>query len=114
VSLTISQPANGSTVPAGSVMVTLNYQGPQLVPAAQATKLDDYHVHYFLDVDATPYIGTQVPVPTGNPSIVHSGATSQTFDNVAPGQHTVTVLMTGADHISLNPPVVDKVTFTVQ
>jgi hypothetical protein len=96
------------------VTVTLDYQGPTLVPAAQATKLDDYHVHYFLDEDATPYTGTTTPVPMGNPHIVHAAALQQAFDNVAAGSHTATVLMTGANHISLNPPVTDKVSFTVQ
>jgi hypothetical protein len=92
----------------------VQYNGPALVAAASATKLDDYHLHYFLDVDATPYIGTQVPVPMGNPNIVHTAALQQSFDNVAAGPHTVTVMLSGSNHISVTPPLSAQVMFTVQ
>jgi hypothetical protein len=92
----------------------VQYNGPALVAAARATKLDDYHLHYFLDVDATPYIGTQVPVPMGNPNIVHTAALQQSFDNVAAGPHTVTVMLSGSNHISVTPPLSAQVMFTVQ
>jgi hypothetical protein len=95
-------------------MVTVNYTGPQLVAAANATKLDDYHIHYFLDVDPTPYIGTTVPVPMGDPRIIHTAATSVTFDNVAAGSHALAVMMSGSNHISVNPPVAETETFTAR
>jgi hypothetical protein len=81
------------------------------VDAANATKLDDYHLHYFLDVDPTRYIGTTVPIPLGDPRIIHSAATSVTFDNVAPGSHSLAVVMTGSNHISVNPPVAEQESF---
>jgi hypothetical protein len=90
----------------------MEYAGPALVAAANASKLDDYHVHYFLDEDATPYIGTALPVPQGDPYIIHSGDQQVTFDNVAPGQHTLTVLLTGANHVSTVPPISSQITFT--
>jgi hypothetical protein len=96
------------------VQVSVQYSGPALVPAANAAKLDDYHVHYFLDENATPYIGTGVPVPAGNPHIVHSAAMQVTFDNVSAGPHTVTVVMSGANHISVAPPLTAQVQFTAQ
>jgi hypothetical protein len=101
-------------VPAGSVQVVLQYSGPQLVPAANATKLDDYHLHYFLDESADPYIGTLIPVPMGNPRIVHTAATQVTFDNITPGAHTVTAMLSGANHISVAPPLTAQVMFTLQ
>jgi hypothetical protein len=107
-------PTAGETVSAGAVTVTVAYTGPTLVPAANATKLDDYHLHYFLDVDPTPYLGTTVPIPLGDPRIVHTAATSVTFDNVAAGTHELAVVMTGSNHISLNPPVADKELVTVR
>jgi hypothetical protein len=113
-SLTITAPKDGDSVSAGPVKVTIEYTGPALVPAAEAKKLDDYHLHYFLDEDATPYIGTTTPVPTGNPEIIHSAATEVTFENVASGEHTITVLLTGNNHISVRPPVSEKVRFTVE
>ena len=101
-------------MPAGTLQVTVQYQGPQLVPAANATKLDDYHLHYFLDESAAPYLGTLVPVPMGNPHIVHTAALQVTFDNVTAGSHTLTVALSGANHITVQPPLSDQVTFTVQ
>ena len=110
----LTAPATGETLSAGSVTVSVNYSGPPLVAAANATQLNDYHLHYFLDVDPTPYIGTTLPIPLGDPRIVHSGATSVTFDNVAAGEHTLAVVMTGNNHISVNPPVTAKATFTAR
>jgi hypothetical protein len=111
VSFMFTAPTGGQTVSAGSVTVTVSYTGPALVSVANATKLDDYHLHYFLDVDATPYIGTLIPIPTGDPRIIHSAALSVTFDNVAAGNHMVAVVLTGSNHISVNPPVADLETF---
>jgi hypothetical protein len=115
VSLMITSPTAGQTVNAsGSVTVIVSYIGPTLVAAANATKLDDYHLHYLLDVDPTPYIGTTVPIPLGDSRIMHTAATTITFDNVAPGSHTLTVIMSGSNHISVNPPVAERTTFTAQ
>jgi hypothetical protein len=66
------------------VQINVQCTNPALVAAANVTKLDD-HLHYFLDKSAAAYVGTLVPVPMGNPNIVHTAALQQTFDNVAPG-----------------------------
>jgi hypothetical protein len=112
--LTITSPTAGQTLPAGAVQVSVQYSGPPLVAAASATRLDDLHLHYFLDESATPYLGTQVPVPMGNPNIVHTAALQQTFNNVAAGTHTVTVMLSGSNHVSVAPPLSAQVTFSVQ
>jgi hypothetical protein len=111
--VTISSPASGATVTGPDVTVTINVSGTTLVPAAQATKVEDLHVHYLLDVDPSPYLAGTTPVPQGDPNIVHSGATSYTFNNVAAGSHRVTVLLGFADHRAVQPPVAPSVTFTV-
>ena len=114
MSLVFITPTTGETVSTGSVAVTVNYVGLPLVDVANATKLEDYHLHYFLDVDPTPYIGTTVPIPVGNPRIMHTAATRVTFDNVEAGSHSLAVVMTGSNHISLNPPVAEQESFTVR
>jgi hypothetical protein len=113
-SLKITSPATGESISAGPVTVSVDYTGPALVPAAEAKKLDDYHLHYFLDESATPYIGTTTPIPAGNPKIIHSGAKEVTFQDVPAGDHTVTVVLTGNNHVSVSPPVTDTMTFKVQ
>src|SRR5712691_11571485 len=67
--LHVTAPTAGQSLPAGTLQVTISYAGPTLVAAANATKLDDYHLHYLLDENVAPYLGTQVPVPAGNPHI---------------------------------------------
>jgi hypothetical protein len=99
---------------AGSITISNAYSGPPLVAAASATKLDDYHVHYFLDEDAAPYLNSLTPVPMGNPHIVHTASMQTTFDNVAAGSHTATVMLSGANHVTVTPPLSAQVTFTVQ
>jgi hypothetical protein len=104
----------GGVLGGGAVKVSINYSGPNLVPGAEAKKLDDYHLHYFLDEDANAYLTGTKPIPTGNPHIVHSAAKEVTFDNVAPGAHMVAVVMSGNNHIPVTPSLVDSVTFMVQ
>jgi len=111
--VTMTSPTNGATVPGPDVTVTIQVTGTTLVPAANATKLEDMHVHYFLDVDATPYLDGTTPIPAGNPAIVHSGALSNTFSSVAPGPHKVTVVLGLSDHRAVQPPVAPSVSFTV-
>jgi hypothetical protein len=113
-SLKIVSPAVDGVLGSGAVKVSVNYSGPNLVPGAEAKKLDDYHLHYFLDEDAKLYMGGAAPIPAGNPRIVHSAAKEVNFDNVAAGTHTVTVIMTGNNHVGINPPVSDSVTFTTK
>ena len=48
--------STGGTVGLGVVKVSVNYAGPTLVPGPEAKKLDDYHLHYFLDEDANGFV----------------------------------------------------------
>jgi hypothetical protein len=111
--LTIASPVNGATVPGPDVTVTINVSGTTLVPAAQATRLEDLHVHYMLDTDPSPWLDGTTPIPAGNPNVVHSGATSNVFSGVAPGPHQVVVVLGFSDHRAVQPPVDPRVSFTV-
>jgi hypothetical protein len=109
----ITSPTNGTTIPGPDVTVTIQVTGTTLVPAASATKLEDLHVHYMLDVDPSPYLPGTTPIPQGNPNIVHSGALSNMFTNVAPGPHRVAVVLGYSNHTVFQPPVAPAVSFTV-
>src|SRR5438105_8284647 len=76
VDLSVTAPKEGATLPIGDVTVTYDITGVTLVPAADAKKLDDYHLHVFLDVDPTPYLQQFKPVPTGDDRVVHTAAKS--------------------------------------
>lgn len=112
--LKIVSPNAGGTVGLGSVKVNVNYTGPTLVPGPEAKKLDDYHLHYLLDEDANGFVQGARPIPTGNPHIIHSAAREVTFDNVGSGGHTLAVVMSGNNHVPVNPTLIDTVSFTAQ
>jgi LPXTG-motif cell wall-anchored protein len=109
----ITAPANGATVAGPNVTVSITVSGTTLVPGANATKLDDLHVHYVLDGDPTTLASGSAPIPTGNPNIVHSAATSNTFSDVAAGPHRVSVILGLSNHVAVQPPVAPSVSFTV-
>ena len=113
-SMKIVSPTQGAVVSNGPIKVSVSYSGPTLVPGAEARKLDDYHLHYFLDEDATSYLSGGKSIPAGNPHIVHSGAKEVTFDKLTPGPHTIAVVMSGNNHVAVTPALTDSVTFTVQ
>ena len=111
--VTITSPANGAAVAGPDVTVTIQVSGSTLVPAANATKLEDMHVHYLLDVDPAPYLSGTTAIPAGNPNIVHAAALNNTFSGIAPGPHKVTVILGLSDHRAVQPPVAPSVSFTL-
>src|SRR5688572_14014302 len=92
----ITSPAQGATVTGPDVTIALDVGTLRLVPGTQVTSKTDMHVHYLLDVDPSPWLDGKSPIPTGDPSIVHSAATSRTFTDVKPGPHKVTVILSDA------------------
>lgn len=117
--ITITAPKAGATVTAGDVVVTYDVSDVVLVPAASAQKPEDYHLHAAMDMDASQWIGTGNPVPAAsanpNPSrLIHTAAKTVTFTNVTAGEHTVTVWLSLASHVSVKPAVSTTVKFTVR
>jgi hypothetical protein len=110
-SVTISMPADGSTVTGPAVMVHLETTVP-LLPAGDMTAGSGHH-HLYLDADLTP---ADQPVPTVPGSIVHMGDASVmfTFENVPPGEHRLIAVVADGVHVPLLPWVVDTITFTVR
>lgn len=111
-SVTILEPANGTTVMGPNVVVRLSTSGVSIVPAGDMTPGTGHH-HLYLDADVE---SMTAPVPTVPGSIIHMGnaASEYTFEGVAPGQHRLIAVVADGAHVPLNPPVVDTITFTVQ
>jgi hypothetical protein len=109
--VTITSPAEGSTVSGTTVVVELA-STVQIVPAGDMTPRTGHH-HLYLDADLTT---GEVPVPTVPGSIVHMGnaASTFTFENVAPGRHRLIAVVADGVHVPLQPWVVDTVMFTVR
>lgn len=110
-SVTITMPADGSTVDGPNVMVHLETTVP-IVPAGEMTAGTGHH-HLYLDADLT---SATEPVPTVPGSIVHMGDASAmyTFENVSPGEHRLIAVVADGVHVPLQPWVVDTITFTVR
>jgi len=104
VGITITAPAANATVPPGDVRVSYEVKSASLVPVARATRVEDLHVHVLCDVDPAPYLGTSAIIPPGLPNIIHTADPSATCAGMQAGQHRVTIILTGANHISVNPP----------
>ena len=113
VQVRITAPANGSALPGPDVTVNIAVTGTTLVPGAEATRLEDLHVHYILDTDVAAYVNGSMAIPMGNPNIVHTAAMSQTFAGLAPGMHRVYVILGLSNHVAVQPPVAPFVTFTI-
>lgn len=110
--LTITSPANGATLPAGDITVTIQVTNFNIVDKqGQANVPGEGHVHYFLDVDAPTTPGQPAIPPSG--IWAHVAATTYTFTNVASGTHAISVELVNNDHTPLVPAVVAKVTITV-
>ena len=110
----ITTPADGSTVPAGDVQVSVSVSGFEIVnrlgePAVEG----EGHVHFYLDV-------SEIPTTPGQPAVTAEGTyhaeatTSYSWPDVQPGEHTLAVQLVNNDHTPLDPPVTAEVTVTVQ
>ena len=107
-SVTATAPA---TVNAGDpVTVQMQVDGIRLTPADGDTSGQTGHLHLFVDRSPTPP-GQPIPKEDG---IIHTADTSVTLPAMAPGEHTVWVVAGNGAHVPLDPPVMAKVTFTVQ
>lgn len=109
--VSVVQPADGSTVTGPSVTVRLATNVP-IALAGDMTPGTGHH-HLFLDGDLSP---EGEPIPSVPGTVVHmgNGASEFTFDAVAPGRHRLIAVVADGAHFPLVPPVVDTIYFTVQ
>jgi hypothetical protein len=105
VAVAITEPADGSTVPAGGVKVS-----------ATPTNFDipaDGHIHFYIDTEIPTTAGK--PAFTSDSSKYHAGSeTAYTWPDVKAGEHTFGVQLVNSDHTPLDPPVTASVTVTVE
>ena len=94
-----------STARAGSpVKVETEAEGVQI-------QMGGNHLHLFVDRGPTP---AGAPIPVGDPAIIHTPQLTTEIPNLPPGEHVITVVVGDAGHVPFDPPVLDKVTVTVQ
>ena len=107
----ITAPANGANI-TGPVTLSVNITGVTVKPAAEGDP-NAYHYHALVDVNPATVVQAGQPLPTGQTNIIHTADLNLSIPNLAPGPHTVTVILTKTDHVPLSPGVQDTVQFTV-
>ncbi|HWQ29182.1 MAG TPA: DUF4399 domain-containing protein [Dehalococcoidia bacterium] len=113
-SVTIVEPADGATVPAGDVTVTVEVSNFEVVDRLNAPAAPgEGHVHFYMDVADLPTTPGQ-PAVSAQGTYHASATTTYTWPDVPPGEHTFAVQLVNNDHTPLEPPVVAEVTVTVQ
>lgn len=113
-SVSISSPADGSTVPAGDVEVTMAAENFNIVDkVGQPPVAGEGHVHFYIDVDEIPTTAGQ-PAITTDESTYHAEATTNySWPDVEAGEHTLAVQLVNNNHTPLEPPVTAEITVTV-
>jgi len=110
--VTITSPSQGATLPEGSVTVSINVAGFDIVTKlGQPNAAGEGHIHYYLDAEP--------PTTPGQPAVSAPGTyaatpeLSHTWQDVAPGSHTLAVQLVNNNHTPLEPPVVAQVSINV-
>lgn len=98
LAVSIVSPSEGSTVPARETLdLVVNVVGGELTSATESEDPTQGHLHIFVD-------GTLTSMPT---------TTTQKI-RLEPGEHTLGVEFTTADHRSFEPRIMDEVAVTAQ
>lgn len=101
----LSVTANPTTIaPGGTVTLTVMTTNFNIVNPMTATAVrpGEGHYHYYLD-DANDYVAAWSPTKN-----------VRTATNIAPGDHTIRLVLVASNHEEISPPVSATVTFTVQ
>lgn len=107
----IIAPKDGETV-TGPVRVLFGLRGMGVAPAG--VEIDETgHHHLIVDKDAPP-LDTYLPID--DPQVIHFGkGQTETELKLAPGKHTLQLVLADKDHKPHVPPVVsEKITITVK
>jgi len=103
------EPKNGAKVKA-PVKVVMGLSGMGIAPAG-TDAADTGHHHVLIDVDAG---SMDAPIPVDDTHKHFGKGQTETKLDLAPGKHTLQLVLGDKNHIPHNPPVVsDKITITV-
>jgi hypothetical protein len=110
VQLYFISPADGETV-TGQVTVRFGLRGMGIAPAGVAMEHTGHH-HLLIDSATPPF---DMPVPADAKHLHFGKGQSEAQVTLAPGKHTLQLLLADHLHIPHDPPVLSKViTITVR
>ena len=106
----IVSPADGATV-SSPVTVVFGLEGMGVAPAG-VEKENTGHHHLIINADLPPM---DEGIPADDNHIHFGGGQTQTTIELAPGTHTLQLLLGDLNHVPHDPPVTsDKITITVK
>lgn len=103
-------PKNGETIK-GEVVVRFGLKGMGVAPAGTATENSGHH-HLIVD---SPLPAEDMPVPMDDKHLHFGKGQTETSLKLAPGKHTLQLLLADANHVPHQPVVAsEKITITVK
>jgi hypothetical protein len=107
----IVTPADGSVV-SSPVTVVFGLEGMGVAPAG-VEKANTGHHHLLIDVQDIPAAGQ--PIPADDQHKHFGGGQTQVSVELAPGQHTLQLVLGDQNHVPHEPPVIsERITITVK
>lgn len=104
-------PQDGETVQS-PVIVRFGLQGMGVAPAG-TDRANTGHHHLLIDLAELP--ATDKPLPADSNHVHFGGGQTETSVELAPGKHTLQLLLGDQSHVPHEPPVVsEKITITVK
>lgn len=111
----IDRPADGSTIQAGDVTISVTPGDFEIVNKLNQDPVEgEGHIHYYVDVDELPTTPGQPAVTTDAKTYHAAATTTYTWPDVPAGEHTFAVQLVNNNHTPLEPPVTAEVTVTVE
>ncbi|MGF1640105.1 MAG: DUF4399 domain-containing protein [Rhodospirillales bacterium] len=108
--LYIVSPADGATV-SSPVTVVFGLRGMGVAPAGAEIEKTGHH-HLIIDA---PLPAADQPIPADDHHRHFGGGQTETTIDLAPGPHTLQLLLADHNHVPHDPPVIsDRITITVR
>lgn len=93
--------------------IGLKAQGVEIVKADGKRSKDTGHFHVLIDPSSPPQAGDVIPAPEDN-KVIHTTESETTVKGLSTGEHTIWVVLGDGQHYAFDPPVMDKLTVTVE
>jgi len=107
-------PQDGETV-SSPVTVRFGLKGMGVAPAGVEDKANTGHHHLLIDTDALSGPALDEPIPADDHHKHFGGGQTETTIELAPGTHTLQLVLGDWSHIPHNPPVMSQIiTITVK
>jgi hypothetical protein len=108
--LRITSPENCEEVTGPDVEIAWEAPGLTIVPAAEAQNETDLHAHFIIDNAYEVVAGAPIPVQDG---VIHTADNPVTIEGLAPGEHTIQLVIGDPGHIPVPTLARPQVTLIV-